>query len=54
MAIKLLSVTKPIPYKTSEQVNKAFQQIKLDHNLKNINEVFEMLIKKFNPKYLQN
>ena len=52
MAIKLKSVTKPIPYKTTDEVNKAFQQIKLDYNLKNINEVFEMLIKKFNKKYL--
>jgi len=40
-------ILKPIPIKTSTEVLKKFKQIKLDLNLKNLNEVFEVLLKNF-------
>ena len=51
--IKLISVTKPRPYKTSQAVHKALQKIKLDLDFKNLDEVFIFLIKKHDPKYLK-
>lgn len=38
---------KPIPIKTSAEVLKKFKQIKLDLNLKNLNEVFLVLLKHY-------
>jgi len=51
--IKLISVKKPIPYRTSQEVHKALQKIKLDLDFKSMEEVFIFLIKKHDPQYLR-